>query len=254
LNEDEFDQVNRLLAEKCEKSGIPFQIGVSHLSAHVQLERLKRIKQLKPGAVQVILPDWFPVTNPEAVSFFLKMAETLGEIGFLLYNPAHAKRILSPEDWLYIKRDVPSLIGVKVFDYDGDDQWYAKIQQCGKELSVFIPGHNIISGIQKGADGSYSNIACLNPFAAQKSYKTSKTDIKSSLELEKRIKIFMRKYITPFIRKENYSNQACDRFMAAMGGWADIGADLRWPYRSIPEELVNKIRPEAEKIIPEFFP
>lgn len=44
-----------------------------------------------------------------------------------------------------------------------------------------------------------------------------------------------------------------DRFMALVGKWADIGSHLRWPYRSIPEEYVIKVREEGYRIIPEFF-
>lgn len=47
--EQEFDEVSRLLAEKCEKAGMPFQIGASHTSAQVSLSRLQRASQLKPG-------------------------------------------------------------------------------------------------------------------------------------------------------------------------------------------------------------
>ena len=245
--------MNRLLTEKCENLETPFQIGVNHMSPQIQLERLKRIIQLKPGAVQVILPDWFLVTNDEAVSFLGKMNEACGDIGLILYNPPHAKRVLLLEDWAFLKRHIANLIGVKVFDYDGDDEWYAKVQQYAKGLSVFIPGHNRITGIQKGANGTYSNMACLNPFAAQKWYETAKNDIKAALEIEKRVKLFMRRFISPLIKKEKYSNPAFDRFMAVIGGWADIGPFMRWLYRSIPEELANKIRPDVEKIIPEFF-
>jgi len=41
--------------------------------------------------------------------------------------------------------------------------------------------------------------------------------------------------------------------MAIIGGWADVGPFMRWPYRSIPMELAYKIRPNVEKLIPEFF-
>ena len=127
---------------------------------------------------------------------------------------------------------------------------YSNIQ---KGLSVFIPGHNLITRIQKGANGTYSNMACLNLFTAQKWYETAKNDIKAALEIEKRVKLFMRRFISPLIKKEKYFNPACDRFMTVIGEWADVGPFMKWPYQSIPEEFANKIRPDVEKIIPEFF-
>src|SRR3954471_24315441 len=90
-SEAEFDRVSMVLAEKCEKARLPFQIGASHMSAQISRERLRRARSLKPGAFQVILPDWFGVTDEEAVDFLRTMAAEAGEIGLVLYNPPHAK-------------------------------------------------------------------------------------------------------------------------------------------------------------------
>lgn len=251
--EDEFDHISLMLSEKCEKAGIPYQIGVSHSSPQISLERLKRIRHLQPGAVQVILPDWFPVTLDEAVIFLQKMEEEANGISLVLYNPPHAKKQLLPEDWAILKKHIPSLAGLKVFDQNADPEWYSKMRGNNDGLSVFIPGHRLVTGLQNGAHGAYSNVACLNPFAAQKWYGLSQTNLPAALELESRINQFMSGLIAPFITEHQYPNHACDRFMALVGGWADVGAKLRWPYRSIPENEVERVRREAKKIIPEFF-
>ncbi|WP_372935554.1 dihydrodipicolinate synthase family protein [Mariniphaga sediminis] len=251
--EDEFLKISEMLASRCEKAGIPFQIGVSHPSPQLSLQRLKTIKHLKPCAVQVILPDWFPPTLEETIVFLKKMAEEAGEISLVLYNPPHAKRQLKPEEWAILKKRVPPLMGVKVSDFGASKEWYSQMRDNRKGLSVFIPGHHLATGIKAGAHGAYSNMACLNPFAAQRWYNQIKNDMESALELEKRIGKFMQTCILPLITEHHYSNQACDRFMALVGGWADTGATLRWPYRSIPEEMAETVRKEAQHIIPEFF-
>ena len=104
-----------------------------------------------------------------------------------------------------------------------------------------------------GAHGAYSNVACLNPFAAQKWYNQTAIDMDTALELETRIQKFMKELIEPFIVKDQYPNHACDRFLALLGNWSNVGAKLRWPYRSIPESYVERIRKKAINIIPEFF-
>src|SRR5699024_6028200 len=158
LNEKEFDKVSELLAQKCERAHIPFQIGVSHASPQIALGRLKRVIALKPGALQAILPDWSPVSLPEAETFLQKLASEAGDIGLVLYNPSHAKKVLKPAEWAVLKKAVPSLVGVKVFDHNGDDDWYAEARKYGEGLSVFVPGHNLATGISKGAQGAYSNV------------------------------------------------------------------------------------------------
>lgn len=253
LNEEEFDHINQLLAEKCEASNTPFQIGVSHPSAQISLERIKRAKSLKPSAFQLILPDWFPVTNREAIRFLEVTAGAADDIGLVLYNPPHAKRVLEPVEWATLNKAVPNLVGVKVFDQDRDDDWYRQARRHGKNLSVFVPGHNLATGIANGAQGAYSNVACLSPFGAQHWYEMMQNNLEEALEVEKDIHRFFGKYITPFITEEQYSNQAVDKLLAVIGGWTGISSRLRWPYRWIPKEVADDLRPKAEKMLPEFF-
>ena len=249
--EAEFDQISECLAEKCNAAGMRFQIGVSHMSAQISRERLRRIVPLAPGAVQVILPDWFPVTEDEATAFLEGMAEAAGGIGLVLYNPPHAKRVLSPGQVGRLAERIPALVGLKTAG--GDDAWYASMRQHLARLSVFVPGHLLASGVRRGAQGAYSNVACLNPVAAQRWTEQMQTDMAGALELEQRLRRFMDGYIAPFITEQRYCNAACDRFMALLGGWADVGERMRWPYRSIPAAEVERVRPAAQELIPEFM-
>lgn len=249
---EEFVEISRILSEKCEKAGIPYQIGVSHMSAQASLERLRLIRELRPGAVQVILPDWFPVTIDESITFMEKMAEEAEEIPLVLYNPPHAKVRLAPQQWIRIKEQIPSLTGVKVFDNNRDPEWYDDMRKWAGGLSVFIPGHHLATGVSLGAHGAYSNVACINPAASQRWYDMMSTDMEAALEMETRINVFMSRFITPYIAEQSFPNHACDRFMALVGGWADVGARMRWPYRSIPVSEVPKVRKALRNILPEF--
>jgi len=248
--EDEFDRISQCLAEKCNAAHVPFQIGVSHMSAQISLERLRRVVPLAPGAVQVILPDWFPVTEAEAVSFLHRMADAAGGIGLVLYNPPHAKKVLNPAAVGRLAAEVPALVGLKTAG--GDDAWYAAMRKHLGQLSVFVPGHFLATGVQRGAHGSYSNVACLHPAAAQRWAEQMQTDMESALELEQRLRRFIKDEIEPFITEGGYCNAACDRLMAMIGGWTDIGPRLRWPYRSIDATEAERLRPKAKALIPEF--
>lgn len=249
---DEFVRVSEELSMRCEKAGVAYQIGVSHPCAQESLARLQAIRHLKPGAVQIILPDWFPVNDEAALSFVTRMAEEAGDIPLVLYNPPHAKKVIHPEKWQMLKKAVPSLIGVKVFDNNCSQEWYSLMNANKEGISVFVPGHHLATGVVNGADGAYSNVACINPHAAQKWYNMMKTDMESALELESRIQAFMKECIDPFIVRDGYPNHACDRFMALVGGWSDVGDKLRWPYSSIPADYVPAVRKRAHDIIPEF--
>jgi 4-hydroxy-tetrahydrodipicolinate synthase len=249
--ETEFNQIQELLAQKCHAAGMRFQIGVSHMSPILSLERLKRSLKWEPGAVQVILPDWFPTIEAEQIAFLRKMAAVSETVRLVLYNPPHAKVRLTPEEFGRLKAAVPQLVGVKVLG--GNVDWYEQMRQHMAGLSVFVPGHFLATGVREGAHGAYSNVACLNPRVAQDWYNLMQTDLETALEWETRIQQFMNKFIAPYITERRFSNQACDKFLAVVGDWGKVGSRVRGPYRFIPESEAEKVREAAQRLIPEFF-
>lgn len=248
--EDEFDRLHEHVARRCETAAMPFQIGASHMSPQLCLERVRRAARLAPSAIQIILPDWFPVSDAEAVAFLTRVAEVAAPVGLVLYNPPHAKRVLQPEDFAQLKAAVPALVGIKVAD--GNENWYARMSPASAGLSVFVPGHHLATGFGHGAAGAYSNVACLHPAAAQRWYELMTHDLDAAREVEARLRRFMDEYIVPYIRDQRYANQALDKLLAAVGGWAPIGTRLRWPYRWIPEAEIEPVRAAARELIPEF--
>ncbi|MBN1910914.1 MAG: dihydrodipicolinate synthase family protein [Pirellulales bacterium] len=250
--EDEFDRVSTMVAERCESAGRPFELGASHTSPQTTLSRVRRAASLRPGAIQVILPDWAPVGDDEAIAFFSRLAEAAEGIGLVLYNPPHAKRVLTPPVFEKLRRAVPSLVGLKV--YDGPASWYAQMRDRAEGLSVFVPGQHLATGVLQGASGSYSNVACLHPAGAQAWWRLTQTDLPAALSLEHRVVAFLSRHVRPYISEHGYCNAACDKFLAAIGGWADIGTRLRWPYRFIPQEEADRLRPLAREILPEILP
>jgi 4-hydroxy-tetrahydrodipicolinate synthase len=249
--EEEFDQVNEILAKKCNAVGMPFQIGCCHMSPIISLERIKRIKHLEPGAIQVILPDWWPPTMPEIIDFLKVMTEAAAPVGLVLYNPPHAKVKLTPQNYQEIQQAGIGLVGCKTAG--GDESWYEAMKQAEPKLSVFVPGHHLATGVKFGAHGSYSNVACINPKVAQDWYKMMLTDIDAALAMQTRIQAFITQEIFPLILEEHYSNQSIDKFLAALTGWADTGTRIRWPYRWLDESRVAPVREVCRVMLPEFF-
>lgn len=249
--EDEFDRINGLVADLCNAAGMPFQIGVSHMSPIIPRERLRRVLSLKPSAVQIILPDWVVPNPSERVTFLEGMASVAGNIGLIVYNPPHAKCCLSPREFGELKKKVPSFVGVKVAG--GDDAWYEAVRREMTGLSVFVTGHELACGIPRGAHGAYSNVAALHPRAAQEWYELMTTDIDRAVDIGNRIKGFFAEQIIPYSRK-GYCNTALDKFLAAMGNWAGIGTRLRWPYQYLPEDEATRLRGPFCRAVPEFAP
>lgn len=248
--EDEFDRVQALFAERCERAGMPFQIGASQMSPQLSLNRVRRSVGLRPGAFQVILPDWVTTGHDESVAFLSRMAEVADGIGLVLYNPPHAKRVLDMAAIGALKRAVPALVGVKVLD--GNPSWYGAMRLRVPDLSVFVPGHHLASGVQHGAQGSYSNVACLSPAGSVRWWKLMQTDMAAALDVERRLIDFFAEYITP-IGQAGYSNPALDKLLAEIGGWGTTGLRLRWPSKYLSQAEADRLKPIAREMVPEMF-
>jgi 4-hydroxy-tetrahydrodipicolinate synthase len=248
--EDEFDRISAVVAELCERANVPFQLGVCHSSPQIARERLRRAVQLRPSAVQVILPDWVVPTMDEARAFLEGMAEVAGAVSIVLYHPPHVKRLLDPAGLGKLCAGIPNVIGLKLGD--GRASWYAAMRKHLAGLAVFVPGHHLATGFARGAAGSYSNVACLSPAGAQRWWEQMQTDLPAALQTEQRILAFFQDHIMPFAA-QGYSNPALDKLLAAIGGWGSAGTRLRWPYRGIPQAEAERLAPIARSYIPELF-
>lgn len=250
-SEAEFDTIHALVAERCQRAHMPFQIGASHMSAQLSLDRIRRARQFQPAAFQVILADWFPLKETEMIACLERMAAVAAPIPLVLYNPPHAKVVLTPAQIGRLHAAVPALIGVKVAD--GNAAWYAEMRAHCQGLAVFVPGHHLATGIANGAAGAYSNVACLSPAGGQRWCDQMQVDLSAALALEQRIRQFMDQYIAPYIVRDGYANPALDKLLTAIGGWAEVGTRLRWPYRWIDPGEAARLRPIAQSLLPEFF-
>ncbi len=248
---EEYLAISRLVAEACAGAGLPFQLGASHTSPQTLLRRVRDTRHLEPGAYQVILPDWVPPTAEEAVDFLRGVAEVAEGVGLVLYLPPHAKRPFGPEAVARFAAEVPAVIGVKVLD--GHAEWYGAVRRHLPHLSVFVPGHHLATGLLQGAQGSYSNVACLSPRGAVRWEASIHSDPLAALDVQRRIVDFLQVAVAPWAAR-GHAGPALDKYLAAIGGWADVGTRLRWPYRAIPLAEAERQRDLARAMVPELWP
>ena len=250
--EAEFDQVNALLAGRCERAGLPFQIGLSHSSAQIARDRLRRAKALAPAAFQVTLPDWFPPSLPEVITFLETMAAEAAPVPLIVYNPPHAKRRLTPEEWQVVVERIPGVAGMKVAG--GDDAWYRAMAPVLEKVSVFIPGHLLAHGLVQGGRGAYSNVACLSPAGAQRWYEQCIRQPDAGAALGRRIAAWWGTQIAPLISRDGLANFAADKAAAVAGGWLPgFTTRMRWPYRSADAAVARAIGESARRELPELW-
>ena len=136
----------------------------------------------------------------------------------------------------------------------GDDGWYAAMQPVFARWSVFIPGHTLAEGLRRGAQGAYSNVACLSPSGAQRWYDLCLREPAEGRAWGERIRAFWQVNIAPIITRDGLSNMAADKAAAVAGGWLPgLTPRLRWPYQSVTKDAAQQIGAIARTDLPELF-
>ena len=250
LEEDEYDLVTDAVAGACAAAGVPFQLGASHMSGQISLRRIRSAAVHRPAAIQVILPDWCPLSFDEVLATVDRMAREADPVPLVLYNPPHAKTGLTPAQFGRLAAAFPALIGIKVAG--GDSDWYRAMGARAADLAIFVPGHHLASGLRQGAAGAYSNVACLSPPGAVRWYRSMLENPAAAEQAEARLGAFLGRHVAP-LQAAGYGNAALDKALAAIGGWAPIGTRVRWPYSGVPDEAVAALRETARAELPEFL-
>jgi 4-hydroxy-tetrahydrodipicolinate synthase len=247
---EEFLRLARTTANFCEERNIPFQIGASHAHAAESLRRIERTRELKPGAFQVILPEWTPLGWDEIIRFLKRMTDAAAPIPLVIYNPPNAQKVLTPSEWSRLASSVENIIGIKVAG--GDGKWHSEMKEAAEKLSVFVAGVRLASGVIHGcARGSYSNLACLSPKGANRWGRLIHSNPEQALEQETQILKTFDKAIAPFRGK--FSNSALDKALASAGGWTQLTSRIRWPLSSIPDSEIQNLATLFRKELPFIF-
>lgn len=249
--EAEFDAITDLVLSGAGRAGVPVQIGVSSSNPRVARARLQRIAPSGAVAAQITLPDWWPPSEAEQARFIDGMSAASGGLPLILYNPPTAKVRLDVPGIARLRARSASLVGVKVAG--GDADWYAQRRKLLGDMSVFVAGHTVAFGRPLGANGAYSNVACLSPAGAVRHWDMAETDPGAARDVEDRFRRFLHDTMIPLARDHGLSDAALDKAMAAAGGWGPVGPDLLWPYSGATIEMVDAIRARAQDLLPDLM-
>ena len=247
--EEEFDKLSNIVSSIALKKNKKFQLGLSHTNPRICRKRAIRLTSLKPDGFQITLPDWWPSTYQESLNFIMGMQEVVEDRYLILYNPPHAKVLLSLEEISQLNDKAPNLIGIKCAG--GDEAWYKNRRALLENFSVFVPGHSVVFGKPLGANGSYSNVACFSPNGAVMIWDLIDTDYEKAKKIELRVVNFMKTHILPLATR--LSNTGLDKLLACVGGWGPISEKVLWPYEGATLDEVKKIRIIAKNELPELM-
>ena len=248
----EYCRLIERFAVSCQRYGIAYQIGACHAHPYESLERVAVAADHSPAAIQLVLPDWVETGERGLLRFLKGCAKNARDSGLVLFTPPNAKARLTPEQYFSLTTEVPEIVAISTTPTG--DEWYEAMRPVMEKVSVMVPGCQLATGLSKGAHGSCSSIAGMNPYAAQLWNELIDKDMEAGLELEARIQQFMGQCIDPLITEHRYPRHACSKFMAVASGWCEgLHQRLRWPYSWVEDEHLQAVRACGKQLIPEFF-
>lgn len=150
---DEWQAVARATMEEAHACGKPMQVGVTDLATRQVIRKIEIAAQLGADAVQTALPFWMPLSQAEAVGFFVDLARAVPGMPLVLYATARAKTPATPEILRRVLDAGVPLIGCK---YTGPVADVPALVAACPEVSFLVGEANLASGMAAGARGSCS--------------------------------------------------------------------------------------------------
>lgn len=251
LEAPELELIARTVAERCERAGTPFLLGVGSADPQLALREIERARELEPSAIGVVLPTSIEPRHPDFAAILASYSAAAAPIGIVLDHPPHVRIEFPPELCGPIREAAPGVIGIRLGL--GSEEWYARWREAASDLSLFVPGHHHATGVARGANGSCSNFAWLSLSGALRLHELCGSAIEQALDLESQLQCFLITHILPFQIEEGFSSAALDKLLAAAGGWMRGSARLRAPEVGVGDEMVAQVREAALQEIPWFF-
>ncbi len=156
-----FTQVARVFYDEANGKDIHPMIGAIGLSTANVVERLRIAYDIGFREFQVSLPSWGPVTDEEAMRFFVDVCGTFPDAVFLHYNLPRTKRVLTGPEYARIIPEVPNLVATK--NTAGGLPFADQLLRHAPELMHFMGEGNYPHGAMLGEVGLLATMGELTP-------------------------------------------------------------------------------------------
>jgi len=243
LDNDEFSWMVDVFLEETSKFDILTQIGCGGLSTRAVVKRVKIAisKGQKPDGLQILLPSWQPLTEPEIVDFFKAVADAAEGIPLIHYNTPRAKRFLTEKEYEKILKAVPTLIGSKFISSDINQ--LIKILRSGLPMNHFIAGEKLLVPASIwGSKGVYSDYAYYWPKACLQLYKLcEEKKWAEAIALQEKFLSFYVEGEIP-LQDRGYTDAAWDKGKTEAAGFLRCKRYIRPPYHCMTEEDIQHLR------------
>lgn len=118
VNGEQFAEIVKVFAECMEEPNLFPMVGIISLSPSETLSRMKTAYDFGIRDFQFSLPAWGILSDEETIDYFHLICDAFPDCRFMHYNNMRCKRMVDPDLYTILCREIPNLCAVKYITND----------------------------------------------------------------------------------------------------------------------------------------
>ncbi|MFV2067318.1 MAG: dihydrodipicolinate synthase family protein [Pirellulales bacterium] len=249
---DEFRNVARATIDECHAHGRPAMIGCTSTYTRGAVRRATLAAELGADAIQVALPYWMEIGEPEIVPFFKAIADAAGGLPLSIYDVARSKHTLSLDEHWAIREAVPSYAMVKA-TAGTVGATPSGCEALSEKINVFVGGPRWAELAPRGARGGCSSMVYWNPRLVMSLWSSVESDQWATVNRLCALIAALHAFLRATFGPKGFTDTAFDRLGGVACGFLTTRLRNRGPYPSATISDVQVLREWCREHFPEIL-
>ena len=249
---DEFQAVARATVEACRAHHKPAMIGCSSTYTLGVQRRAAFAAEIGADAIQVALPFWMEVGEPQIVPFFQKVSEAAGGLALSIYETTRCKVVLSLDQHRAIHEAVPSYLMVKA-NAGTIGATEEGCEALSEIVNVFV-GEGLWASLgPRGARGGCSSVIYWNPRVCLALWDEVQAGDWDEVNATQKRLAPLFEFLDRQYSPKGLTDSAFDRMGGVASGFLKTSLHSRGPYPPATSEDVEILRAWYAEHFPEML-
>jgi dihydrodipicolinate synthase/N-acetylneuraminate lyase len=249
---DEFQAVSRATVEECRARNKPAMIGCSSTYTLGVQRRAAFAAEIGAAAIQVALPFWMEVGEPQIVPFFQQVSAAAGGLALSIYETTRAKVVLTLDQHRAIHAAVPNYLMVKA-NAGTIGATEEGCEALSEIVNVFV-GEGLWAALgPRGAKGGCSSLVYWNPRVCLALWKEVASGNWGAVNATQQQLGPLFEFLDKQYSSQGLTDSAFDRLGGVASGFLKTSLRCRGPYPSATPEDVEILRDWYVEHFPEML-
>ena len=249
---EEFQTISHVTVEECKRHNVPVMIGCTSTYTRGVIRRIEWARHLGADAVQVALPYWMEIGEPQILPFFSEIGKAAGDMAISIYETTRAKRVLSLDEHARIHEILPRYIMVKANagTIGATPEGCAALSDF---VNVFV-GEGLWASLRpSGVAGCCSSAGYWNPRVVLDYWSMIEKNDTTGIAYWSECFDRLFQYLDDEFEPLGLTDTAYDRLGGVATGFLEMELHSRGPYPSATESETEKLRDWLQAHFPEML-